>query len=156
MSLSVDDIEEIPPWRKKDGRVDGGRKQVAAKGRKGSAPPSLAGESSSVVSLDERKHKREKDRSDLKQFLMAKRNNKGSAGPPSGIEESASVFSVDDRREKREKERSELRQFLAEKRNHKVRKLCCILSALTDRNFCCLVSPEVLLAGRRLGRGGCA
>ena len=86
--MSVDDIADIPPWRKKPTNVNSEKSSVknppsiqgkpAPKIRKNSdnAPPSLVGESASVMSLDDRKEKREKERMEFKKFLMEKRNNK--------------------------------------------------------------------------------
>ena len=70
MSMSVDDLAEIPPWKKKP--VAGGRSVAKQK----NAPPCMVGESSSVVSLDDRREKREKDRADFKKFLSEKRHVK--------------------------------------------------------------------------------
>lgn len=70
VAMSVDDLADIPPWRKKPSRA------TKAPSKKQVPPPSLVEESCSVISLDDRREKREKDRADFKKFLMEKRNVK--------------------------------------------------------------------------------
>lgn len=74
VAMSLDDMAEVPPWRKKPAGAAGAAK--VPKKKELCAPPSAVGESASVASLDDRKEKREKDREDFRKFLMDKRNAK--------------------------------------------------------------------------------